>query len=478
MEYKQIIKHIKSIDWYRQGGALRFFYCFIPYHCVNETIGYDRNIIYQKEDNNTAFFDKNRQTDKAWWVVRRQEKYRRFIDNWIKDWEKKQSTSLRFCTKFFKKSVEYWSDQELVSFVSRYNILALQQWKMGVLMEWFDPEGEFILNQLMKKYDLKLTSSEIEILVSPSKLTFVKREFLSRLALIKKLKQKQNISSGLKKHANNFYWYRNSWAYVHELGEKYFFKLIKTEVKHLSKLIKDAQRIKIHLTNINAGRIKIMKVKKIHRGLRNIFYLFSKMADWRDYRKKTSVCLPNHYLYQILKRLAVVNKLPLELVSFVIPKEITGWKLSVTLVNELKKRQKGSIYLCSAKKKCQWIYGQQANSLLKILNKSMKTDVIKGSVAQQGLVTGRVKIIDTAKDFSKMKRGDILVAQMTRPEYMSIINLASAIVTDEGGLTCHAAIISREMKIPCIIGTQVATLSLKDGDKVEVNAYKGIVRKL
>ena len=67
---------------------------------------------------------------------------------------------------------------------------------------------------------------------------------------------------------------------------------------------------------------------------------------------------------------------------------------------------------------------------------------------------------------------------MTRPEFLPIMKKAGAIVTDEGGVTCHAAIVSRELKIPCIIGTQVATSQLKDGDFIEVNADKGYVRKL
>ena len=65
---------------------------------------------------------------------------------------------------------------------------------------------------------------------------------------------------------------------------------------------------------------------------------------------------------------------------------------------------------------------------------------------------------------------------MTRPEFVPLLKQASAIITDEGGITSHAAIVSRELKIPCIIGTKVATKVLKDGDKVEVNANHGVVR--
>lgn len=67
---------------------------------------------------------------------------------------------------------------------------------------------------------------------------------------------------------------------------------------------------------------------------------------------------------------------------------------------------------------------------------------------------------------------------MTRPELMPAVKKAKAIITDEGGLTCHAAIVSRELGVPCIIGTKIATKILKDGNLVEVDANKGIIRKI
>ena len=77
-----------------------------------------------------------------------------------------------------------------------------------------------------------------------------------------------------------------------------------------------------------------------------------------------------------------------------------------------------------------------------------------------------------------MKAGNILLAPNTRPEYVPIMKLAGAIISEEGGITCHSAIVSRELKIPCIVGVQGACDQLKDGDLVEVNATKGIITKL
>ena len=76
------------------------------------------------------------------------------------------------------------------------------------------------------------------------------------------------------------------------------------------------------------------------------------------------------------------------------------------------------------------------------------------------------------------KQGEILITQMTQPNIMDIASKASALVTDEGGMLSHAAIISRELKIPCVVGTKFATRVLKDGDLVEVDANTGVVKIL
>ncbi|MCD4694394.1 hypothetical protein K8R62_03485, partial [bacterium] len=106
----------------------------------------------------------------------------------------------------------------------------------------------------------------------------------------------------------------------------------------------------------------------------------------------------------------------------------------------------------------------------------VKGRVIKGAIASTGKVKGKVKMVYSYKDVGKVKEGDILVAYMTSPKFMFAILKSAAIITDDGGLTCHAAIISRELKKPCIIGTKIATQVLKDGDLVEVDADKGIVK--
>lgn len=109
---------------------------------------------------------------------------------------------------------------------------------------------------------------------------------------------------------------------------------------------------------------------------------------------------------------------------------------------------------------------------------SARTIELKGISTNKGRVQGRVSIISGGNEFHKFKDGDILVTSMTSVDFVPLMFRAKAFVTDEGGITSHAAIVSREMDKPCVIGTKIATKIFKDGDLVEVNADKGIVRKI
>ena len=87
-------------------------------------------------------------------------------------------------------------------------------------------------------------------------------------------------------------------------------------------------------------------------------------------------------------------------------------------------------------------------------------------------------IVKGVKDLVKVQNGQILVAVSTHPDYVSAMRKAAAIITDEGGITSHAAIVAREFGIPCMVGTINATKLLKDGNMIELDGNKGIIRIL
>ena len=105
-------------------------------------------------------------------------------------------------------------------------------------------------------------------------------------------------------------------------------------------------------------------------------------------------------------------------------------------------------------------------------------DVLGGMVASKGFATGPAKIVNGSREVGKVQEGDILVAKFTLPDFVPAMKKAAAIITDIGGVSAHAAIVSRELGKPCVIGLKTATIHFKDGDILEVDAQKGIVRKI
>ncbi|MEM5829545.1 MAG: phosphoenolpyruvate synthase [Candidatus Aenigmatarchaeota archaeon] len=101
--------------------------------------------------------------------------------------------------------------------------------------------------------------------------------------------------------------------------------------------------------------------------------------------------------------------------------------------------------------------------------------LVKGLAVSPGIASGKVKIVRSLQDITKVEKGDILVTEMTTPDLVPTMSKCAAIVTDAGGRVCHAAIVSREMGIPCVVGTQTATKVLKDGQEVTVDAYEGVI---
>lgn len=149
---------------------------------------------------------------------------------------------------------------------------------------------------------------------------------------------------------------------------------------------------------------------------------------------------------------------------------------------EIKKRALGYV-LASGENYDSFVVGKEGEGLASWVDEGVgdeikETEEVRGTPASPGVVRGKVRVALQASDSHLVKEGEVLVCAMTSPDYLSAMKRSVAIVTDEGGLLCHAAIVSRELSKPCVIATKIATQVLKDGDMVEVDADKGIVRKI
>ena len=145
-------------------------------------------------------------------------------------------------------------------------------------------------------------------------------------------------------------------------------------------------------------------------------------------------------------------------------------------ISEVKARD-GSTALIFVDGKYGLVAGEIAEKIEEALHGQTEISELRGTCAYPGKAVGMARIILDPKRAGNFKKGDILVASMTRPEYIHLMKLAGAVVTDAGGMLSHAAITARELKIPTIVGTEKGTKVFKEGEILEVDATKGIVRK-
>ncbi|MBI2356334.1 MAG: hypothetical protein HYV13_03975 [Candidatus Doudnabacteria bacterium] len=190
--------------------------------------------------------------------------------------------------------------------------------------------------------------------------------------------------------------------------------------------------------------------------------------DWRLYKISEFF----YYFKPLLMKKA--QGLSYEAARQLTPEELISGKFNRRI---LKLRQK-DYGLMFASQGVKIIVGPKLQDFKKsIQDLNGRTSKIAGLIANKGRVTGRARVAD-AYNFSGIKSGEILITPETQPAAVPYLKKVKAIVTDEGGITSHAAIVSREMKIPCIIGTKIGTQVFKTGDLVEVDAQRGIVKLL
>lgn len=214
------------------------------------------------------------------------------------------------------------------------------------------------------------------------------------------------------------------------------------------------------------------KEERIFQVSKSLIQIKSLRADSRQFLH----VLTNRIIDKIVQELDIKS----EYLETLYTEEICEILMGKSLPRNLEERWRHSIIVPN-KKSYNVLIGEDAEEFLK--GKLVKDEIkdkenIKGQVAQSGKVVGPVKLIFGPQHNGKIKEGDILVSTATSPQLLPAMQRAAAFITDVGGITSHAAIVARELKKPCIVGTKIATQVLKDGDLVEVDAEQGIVKIL
>lgn len=237
------------------------------------------------------------------------------------------------------------------------------------------------------------------------------------------------------------------------------------------KLERDESEFKAVVKEINLSGELLKQVKL----LREFVFL-------RTYRIEMN-SQSNFYLKPLLKEIAGRGNISVEKLATMFSSEIKAMlkdgRVSVS-VNFGDRKRAAVMWLDNCT--FYYVFGDKAVKTIseKLTDRGLieQANEITGTVAsKREVVRGKVRII-SKENVTAFRKNEVLVTVMTSPELVPAIQRAVAIITDEGGVLCHTAIVSREMKKPCIIGTQIATKILKDGDLVEVDTEKGVVRKL
>ncbi len=298
-------------------------------------------------------------------------------------------------------------------------------------------------------------------------------EFINRLPSNLDLKE---VPSLLLNFSQRWFFYSRTedWRFFYPFRVDQLVELINHLKKHPDELL-DYQNIYLKQKKaLNKARKLVLDLKfnsQEKLWLKFLQYVIWQRTDRLEYFRKAC-----YYSMPLIRE--VVHRMDLdEYVGVITPLELLNFLQKGTrpTLDELKKRQERFIVLFDyGKAKIET--GQNLKKWQEFLNTAKaRSSILHGWGASPGKAQGRVKIVMDpfqAKDF---KKGDILVTNMTNPNYVLLMQKASAIITDEGGVTCHAAIVARELGIPCVVGTQVATEVLRNGEVVKVDGKKGLV---
>lgn len=326
------------------------------------------------------------------------------------------------------------------------------------------------------------------LLTTPIQQTIIARErkeflhlYKKYLPLIRKKKLTPEFKTILRRHAEA--WGHLGYIYAGNVKpfsvEHYFKELIdlaKTGI-NADKILK--QEI-TQLKKVKTQQTKLIKKLKINSLFQIQFSTAQGFAITKLYRRHAQLLhlylMHTTLLVEIAKRLRLTRYQ----VQFMLMGEVKEALLHDKNYKSILQKRMIECILYT-EKNFETIYtGQQAKRLSKRFKKFTDTTLAEfsGQTAQPGYAKGIVKKIFRAKDMGKMNKGDILVSVATDPDIIQAMRKAAAIITEQGGITSHAAIVSRELGIPCVIGTKIATRVLKDGDRVEVDATNGIIRKI
>ncbi len=344
-----------------------------------------------------------------------------------------------------------------------------------------------LIEEKFKKEDIEHIFSKISTCPNHFPLSY-SEEPLDLLKIALAVKQGNDIEKLINEHISKYSWIKGPVEFEDTAFSKEDYlarldNLLKTNIEEkIENIIKVRRNNDIEYETILKQYQFTDRIKKLINAIRNFIFLRTYTTEYSDHL----FYIGRHTIFKEISNRTNIDNQDLIMLD---DKEILNilnneGRMSEEIKIILENRKKG-FAMVWINGNVETIFGDESLELQNEIAKSYKTlsneenilneKVISGSVANRGKVRGIARVLNTYRDIYKVEKGDIIVATMTTPDYVQAMEKAAGFITDEGGITCHAAILSREFDVPCIVGTVNGTKEIKDGKMIELDAYNGKV---
>ncbi|MFC1598136.1 PEP-utilizing enzyme [Patescibacteria group bacterium] len=405
--------------------------------------------------------------------------------------ETDQQQFVKVCQEIVEKELGSASPEQLSKMYEKYDRAYLDFFNTAIWIPFIvepliNEDADAELKKLSERRGLQDRYEEFfDAIFLPEKKNAVTQEREDLLKIVQAVEEgglgEEEIRQRLEEHTNKYCWipcydiYDKPWTEVD-------FKQSHEDASQ-SDWQDELQRIK-DVERRHEQFVKALDELQCDERLRTLFTITHELTfikDERDDFRRRGSFLIQPFFIELGKRM---GGLSLPEVSNLISTEVRDFFQTgaLPLTEKIKERVDGYVLKRKDDSEQVEIYsGQEAEEVkareLAHLQKEEVQDV-KGIVGSNGVATGPARLVITKHDLRKVEPGDIMVAVTTHPDYVPAMRRCAAIVTDEGGLTCHAAIVARELQIPCIVGTKLATATFQDGEILVLDAENGSARKV
>lgn len=448
-------------------------------------IGLKYKILVPEEYAHAFFYDKNNWQDFATIIRKKSDRNIKWLKKITKDISVFCENTLNFCSQFSKKKFSNKTNNDLADYLDKIGRIRFQfslalypplvidgyleeKTKAGLLAELITrkKEGDF--------------DNYWDIITTKIQLNADEKERIDLLKIALKIKSsevgKKKVDLLVKEHAAKYCWLPFYGFSLPIWNSDHFQKELQKIQKPEEDLRALEQKSKKHKSQVG----KVEKLYSNNSKLINLVNLTQEYLHLRTYRTEVLrqfYFAISPFVKELSERIGFEKWID---ITYMTPDEIKTFLLEDKKIDtsEIRRRKKQWMMVKMPDRIDFIAKPKKISQMKKKLYKIDMTKIVKGTVASRGMAQGIVKLISTITEIDKVKKGDVLVSTMTSPDMTTAMHKAVAIVTDEGGMTCHAAIVSREFGIPCIVGTRNATKILNDGDLVRVDAIKGVITKI